>query len=81
MTDQSPIMMRCERCRAVLSSADAPAMIRAGTPCGVCGGVLTLARAHAPGWSHADVVPAPSPGRTRRSGATSARGDILPRAR
>ena len=47
MTVQSPTMMRCERCRAVLSSAEAPAMIRAGTPCGVCGGVLALARPHA----------------------------------
>ncbi len=46
MTDQSLTMMRCERCRAVLSSADAPALIRAGTPCGVCGGVLALAGAH-----------------------------------
>jgi hypothetical protein len=36
-------MMRCERCRAVLSNTDAAALIRAGTPCGVCGGVLTLA--------------------------------------
>lgn len=43
MTVQSLTMMRCERCRAVLSNAEAPALIRAGTPCGVCGGVLTLA--------------------------------------
>jgi hypothetical protein len=35
-------MMRCERCRAVVSSVDAPAMIRSGTPCGVCGGTLML---------------------------------------
>ncbi|MDX6690207.1 MAG: hypothetical protein QOG15_1664 [Solirubrobacteraceae bacterium] len=34
-------MMRCERCRAVVSSVDALAMIQAGTPCGVCGGTLT----------------------------------------
>ncbi|HVL30634.1 MAG TPA: hypothetical protein VM299_00225 [Solirubrobacteraceae bacterium] len=47
MTDQPLTMMRCERCRAVLSSADAPALIRAGTPCGVCGGVLALAGAYA----------------------------------
>jgi hypothetical protein len=40
--DHSLTMMRCERCRAALASADAPAMIRAGTPCGVCGGVMTL---------------------------------------
>lgn len=43
MTVESLTMMRCERCRAVLSNADAPALIRAGTPCGVCGGVLVLA--------------------------------------
>lgn len=43
MTVQSLTMMRCERCRAVLSNAEAPAVIRAGTPCGVCGGVLMLA--------------------------------------
>jgi hypothetical protein len=40
---ESLTMMRCERCRAVLSNAEAPAVIRAGTPCGVCGGVMTLA--------------------------------------
>jgi len=40
---ESLTMMRCERCRAVLSNAEAPALIRAGTPCGVCGGVLALA--------------------------------------
>ena len=43
MTGESLTMMRCERCRAVLSNTDAAALIRAGTPCGVCGGVLTLA--------------------------------------
>lgn len=48
MIDQSLTMMRCERCRAALASADAPAMIRAGTPCGVCGGVMTLVGAHPP---------------------------------
>jgi hypothetical protein len=42
VTVQSLTMMRCERCRAVLSNAEAPAVIRAGTPCGVCGGKLTL---------------------------------------
>lgn len=43
MASESLTMMRCERCRAVLSNAEAPALIRAGTPCGVCGGVLMLA--------------------------------------
>jgi hypothetical protein len=42
VTVESLTMMRCERCRAVLSNSEAPALIRAGTPCGVCGGVLTL---------------------------------------
>ena len=43
MTAESLTMMRCERCRAVLANAEAPALIQAGTPCGVCGGVLVLA--------------------------------------
>jgi hypothetical protein len=43
VTAESLTMMRCERCRAVLANADAPALIRAGTPCGVCGGLLMLA--------------------------------------
>lgn len=47
MAIESLTMMRCERCRAVLSNAEAPALIRAGTPCGVCGGVLMLAGGHA----------------------------------
>lgn len=41
-------MMRCERCRAVVSSVDAPEMIRTGTPCGVCGGTLTIPTAALP---------------------------------
>lgn len=81
MTDQSPTMMRCERCRAVLSSADAPAMIRAGTPCGVCGGVLMLARAQGRRASYADAAPPPYPERRRPTAARSARRDVLPRAR
>jgi hypothetical protein len=48
VTAESLTMMRCERCRAVLSNAEAPALIRAGTPCGVCGGVLVLAGSRAP---------------------------------
>lgn len=42
MTDQSPVLMRCERCRAVISSAEAKTIIRHGVPCGVCGGTLEL---------------------------------------
>ncbi|MBW3607157.1 MAG: hypothetical protein KY463_02170 [Actinobacteria bacterium] len=35
-------MVRCERCRAVISSAEAKSIIRHGVPCGVCGGTLAL---------------------------------------
>ena len=42
MTTQSPTVLRCERCRAVISSADAEEMIRDAVPCGVCGGTLAL---------------------------------------
>lgn len=42
MTGQSPVLMRCERCRAVVSNAEAKKLIRHGVPCGVCGGTLSL---------------------------------------
>jgi hypothetical protein len=42
MTGHSPMLMRCERCRAVISNAEANSLIRHGVPCGVCGGTLTL---------------------------------------
>jgi hypothetical protein len=42
MTTRSPTLMRCERCRAVISNAEATDMIRHGVPCGVCGGTLSL---------------------------------------
>ena len=42
MTTGSPTLVRCERCRAVISSAEAADMIRHGVPCGVCGGTLSL---------------------------------------
>jgi hypothetical protein len=42
MTGQSPVLMRCERCRAVISNAEAKSVVRHGVPCGVCGGTLTL---------------------------------------
>ncbi len=45
MTTQSPTLVRCERCRAVISSAEAADMIRHGVPCGVCGGTLSLCNA------------------------------------
>jgi hypothetical protein len=71
MTDQPLTMMRCERCRAVLSSADAPALIRAGTPCGVCGGVLALAGAQARAAAHTGLAP---------ERAVSVGGGVLPGA-
>ena len=42
MTLPSLTMLRCDRCRAVISSAEASDMIRHGVPCGVCGGPLAL---------------------------------------
>ncbi len=42
MTLPSPTMLRCDRCRAVISTAEASDMIRHGVPCGVCGGTLVL---------------------------------------
>lgn len=42
MMTQSATLVRCERCRAVISSAEATKMIRHGVPCGVCGGTLSL---------------------------------------
>jgi hypothetical protein len=42
MATQSTTLMRCERCKAVISNAQATDMIRHGVPCGVCGGTLAL---------------------------------------
>ena len=42
MTGHSTGLLRCERCRAVISSAEAKSLIRHGVPCGVCGGTLSL---------------------------------------
>ena len=42
MTTHSSTLMRCERCKAVVSNAQATDMIRHGVPCGVCGGTLSL---------------------------------------
>lgn len=77
MTEQSLTMMRCELCRAVLASTEAPAMIRAGKSCGVCGGALTLAGAHGHGAAHADAAPAP----VAEGTATADAGSVLPQAR
>jgi hypothetical protein len=42
MTVRSPTVMRCERCKAVISAAQAAQLIRRGAACGVCGGTLVL---------------------------------------
>ena len=52
MTTQSSTLVRCERCRAVISSAEATTMIRHGVPCGVCGGTLALCSGQAKGAEH-----------------------------
>jgi hypothetical protein len=46
MATQSPALMRCERCRAVISGSEATDMIRHG--CGVCGGTLSLCNGRRP---------------------------------
>ena len=58
MTTQSPTLVRCERCRAVISSAEATDMIRHGVPCGVCGGTLSLCNGQPRAGPR---TPAPSP--------------------
>ena len=42
MTARPPTLMRCERCKAAISAAEAARLIRHGVPCGICGGTLTL---------------------------------------
>ncbi len=64
MTIRSPTLMRCERCRAVISTAQVSELIRHGAPCGVCGGTLTLCkrprRARSDGAHDPDVRHPPS---------------------
>lgn len=63
MTAQSPTLMRCERCKAVISTAQVTEMMRHGAPCGVCGGTLTLCDGHRRGYaasSRDDSRPPPS---------------------
>lgn len=62
MTTQSRTLVRCDRCRAVISSAAATDMIRHGVPCGVCGGTLSLCNGHQRRTAAA-AAPAPSPER------------------
>lgn len=69
MTEQSPVLVRCERCRAVISSAEAKRIIRHGVPCGVCGGTLALCgNRHHPADLRPDGEPggAPAPSPERR---------------
>ena len=65
MTGQSPVLVRCERCRAVISSAEAKSIIRHGVPCGVCGGTLALCgNGRHTADPRPDALPAPSAERT-----------------
>jgi hypothetical protein len=59
MATRSPALVRCERCRAVISGAEATDMIRHG--CGVCGGTLSLCHGHRP-----RTADAPPPSTERR---------------
>jgi hypothetical protein len=58
-----PTLMRCQRCRAVISSAEASDMIRHGVPCGVCGGTLSLCNGGQPRPAAADARPPSAPRR------------------
>ncbi len=60
MTGQSPTLIRCERCRAVISSAEASKLVRDGASCGVCGGALTLWDEQRHGRSGDGRVPRPT---------------------
>lgn len=62
MTTRSPVLVRCERCRAVITSAEATDMIRHGVPCGVCGGTLSLCN----GQPRPAAADAPAPSAPRR---------------
>ena len=88
MTLPSLTMLRCDRCRAVISSAEASDMIRHGVPCGVCGGPLALgtsghwrAGVDAPGDGDDDgAAPRPSPERRLLGVLRAADGDpVAPR--
>ncbi len=46
MGSQSPTLVRCERCKAVISSSVAADLIRDGAACGVCGGTMVLCDSH-----------------------------------
>lgn len=69
MMGQSPVLVRCERCRAVISSAEAKSIIRHGVPCGVCGGTLALCGNRvrpADGRADGESNTAPAPSAERR---------------
>lgn len=73
MTQQSTVLMRCERCRAVISNAEAKTLIRHGVPCGVCGGTLTLCGTTRHGAEAADRAGASAPPAAGPHGAPTAR--------
>jgi hypothetical protein len=54
MIGHAAVLLRCERCRAVISSAEAKTLIRHGVPCGVCGGTLALCGSRRSGATRAD---------------------------
>jgi hypothetical protein len=64
MTAHSPTLTRCERCKAIISTAQATELVRHGGPCGVCGQTLTLRTGHWRPFSSSDrgahEVPRPS---------------------
>jgi hypothetical protein len=70
MTLPSLTMLRCDRCRAVISSAEASDMIRHGVPCGVCGGPLALGK---DGQWRDDADPPADDGRARSSASPERR--------
>lgn len=84
MTGQSPVLMRCERCRAVISSAEAKTIIRHGVPCGVCGGTLALCgnrRSSVRPGPDGDPNAAPAPSAERRLPGVLHEADGQPVAR
>ena len=60
MATQSPTLMRCERCRAVISIAEATELLLEGASCGACGGTLTLCGGPRRPRSGAEGEPRPS---------------------
>ncbi len=76
MTGHLPVLVRCERCRAVISSAEAKRIIRHGVPCGVCGGTLALCGDRGHRAEHrSEAAPEPAPMGADRRLLGGLRGD------